>query len=208
MWNGSANNYVDITPLTGGFSGAVIRATDGQHQGGYAVISVADGGVARAMFWSGTAQSAVDLNPGGKWWTSSVDGVFGDQQVGSASDGFFKAALWRGTASSFVSLHPPGAIGGSGAVDTNGIQQVGYVGARAYVWNGTADSGFDLHQFLAPGFTSSVARSIDAAGNIYGSAIDTLGNNHAVAWLVPEPSVLALAAPCAAVLLSRRRRQP
>jgi hypothetical protein len=207
MWNGSANDYVDLTPLTGGYSGAVIRATDGQHQGGYAVISVAGGGVSRAMLWSGTAQSAVDLNPGGKWYTSFLDGVFGDQQVGSASDGFFKAALWRGTAASFVNLHPAGRLGGSGAIDTNDIQQVGYIGNHAYLWNGSAESALDLHQFLEPGFTSSVARSIDANGNIYGSAIDTLGNNHAVAWLVPEPSVLALAAPCATTLLARRRRR-
>jgi hypothetical protein len=50
---------------------------------------------------------------------------------------------------------------------------------------GSADSVVDLHTFLPPEFTSSVARSIDTDGNIVGDAIDALGDPH-VFLLIPE----------------------
>jgi hypothetical protein len=192
LWKNGADDYVDLTPQIGGYDGAIVRTVDRQHQAGYATLN---GGYSHAMLWSGTAQSAVDLHPGGVWTFSNVNGIFGEEQVGAASNGGVRAAMWHGTAASFVSLAPPGMLGSSGLSATNGTQQVGFVfvgaganGAHAFVWSGTAESALDLHQFLPIGFIASSALDIDASGNIFGYADDVQGNSHAVAWLVPEPS--------------------
>jgi hypothetical protein len=89
----------------------------------------------------------------------------------------------------FIDLHPS-VFPSSEALAVSGGQQVGdgFTGIsginHALLWTGSADSVVDLHNFLPPEFTSSIAEGIDADGNIvgYGSAPD---GTHAF-LLIPE----------------------
>ena len=63
---------------------------------------------------------------------------------------------------------------------------------HALLWNGSAASYVDLHQFLPTGFVSSYAEGIDSYGNIVGEAEDSLGNAYAIVWVVPEPATMVL----------------
>ncbi len=69
-------------------------------------------GYEHALLWSGTAASAVDLNPSGIDLVYAY-GISGGQQVGSgygsATGGIiYHALLWSGTAASAVDLNPSG----------------------------------------------------------------------------------------------------
>jgi hypothetical protein len=127
-------------------------ATNGTQQVGDGLNSL--GGQDHALIWSGTASSAVDLNPSG-YAASVALGISPNvnQQVGwASSDGDAldeHAALWTGTASSFLDLNPAGSAQ-SAAYAANGTQQVGFASAtpnapQAYLWYGTAASAVDLN---------------------------------------------------------------
>ncbi len=232
VWDGTAATAVDIHP--GGFTNSVAMATTGTaHVGCGGTSAFPD----HALLWTGTLPSAMDLHPTGlpkdstlKFSRSEALGIGGDQQVGFArygsDDAESHAVLWTGTAESAVDLSPPGLsssthIFSTIAIATNGSQQIGYSEGsgetgpaleHALLWSGTADSMVDLHQYLPPGFGSSAAAGIDAAGNVVGWASPyntTFGvPNHAILWqLVPEPTGLAPAAPAGLGLLARRRRR-
>ena len=95
-------------------------ATDGSKQGGWVGLQDGTGGY-HATMWSGSAASAVDLNPAG-YFDSRVTGMTSEFQVG---DGWFggpansngatrHALLWYGTADSVVDLNqflPPSILG-------------------------------------------------------------------------------------------------
>jgi hypothetical protein len=194
MWSGSAASAVDLTPLTLGFGAGRALDTDGVQQAGvgFQVIGINAFAGPFAVVWSGSADSAVNLNPPDSS-TSQAYGVYGGQQVGY---GYVpsRALLWTGSAESKVELHPEG-YESSVANATNGVQQVGsgFVGAstgaahsHALVWSGSAASAVDLNQFLPPGYTDAAATGIDAAGNVVGWASrgpsDVPANVHAVLW--------------------------
>jgi hypothetical protein len=106
-----------------------------------------------------------------------------------------------------IDLNPSGFTY-SVATGVSGGQQVGsgYGPAtggqnHALLWAGSADSVVDLHTFLPPGFTDSVATGIDSDGNIVGQASGPGVGPHAFLWepvaspaapAVPEPSALSL----------------
>ena len=161
---------------------------------GLLVCLTADGGLA-------TTYTTIDLNPNG-FTNSCANGINGNQQVGygqgSATGNQTHAILWNSSAEHYVDLNPSGFIESS-ALATSGNQQVGRgqgsaTGNKdhALLWNGSAADYIDLHQLLPAGFVSSYAESIDIYGNISGVAIDNSGNFHAIVWLVPEPTTLAL----------------
>ena len=225
VWNGTAASAVDVHPS--GFRDSIANATTATQHVGY---GTAADFIRHALLWSGTSSAAVDLNPtalSAEVNASVALGICGNQQVGFVGNGRFTdtvshAVLWTGTAASAVDLHPPGPASSTGfvttiAAATNGSQQVGYSvpavfgGGKehALLWSGTADSMVDLHQFLPPGFGSSGALGIDAAGNVVGwasPAVVNIGQDHAILWLpVPEPGGLALAALAAPARLTRRR---
>jgi len=91
------------------------------------------------------------------------------------------AFLWSGPNGSVVDLNPTNLTGftESDAYATNGTQQVGFGDGSAtgnnddaLLWSGTANSAIDL-QLLLPAagtWTSSYADSIDAEGDVYGTA--------------------------------------
>ena len=204
VWHGSPSSVVDLHP-TAGFKESAAFATNGAQQAGYGFTT---GGQQHALLWSGTAASAIDLNP--RDATSSiVTGLSHDLQMGSAGAiiGRSHATLWTGSAESAVDLHPAG-FDSSGIFSTNGTVHVGsgiVAGtdvSHALVWNGT-NPPLDLHQFLPPQFTSSMARGVDEFGHVVGVAF--IGQRgHAVMW-VPEPS--ATAAIAAGTMLTGLRRR-
>jgi hypothetical protein len=192
LWTGSADSYVDLTPNA---QRAVASATDGTHQGGRVGGSWSSGGYWHASLWSGTAASWVDLNPGG-YVDSTVWGMGGDQQVGSATVGqvfgFQHAILWRGSAASVIDLNPAGSSG-SIAWATDGNQQVG-VGLnrsqqddKALLWSGSAGSVIDLTPST---FLSGAAYGV-AGGHQVGYG-DTGSAQHALVWAGSADSFLDL----------------
>ncbi|HEX8558858.1 MAG TPA: hypothetical protein VF668_12170 [Pyrinomonadaceae bacterium] len=195
MWSGSAASAVDLTPLGLGFGAGRALGTDGVQQVGFGqqVLGINAFSGPFAVVWSGTADSAVNLNPPDSG-SSQANAVSGGQQVGF---GYYphRALLWSGSAESVVELQPDG-FAASEANATNGVQQAGsgFVGdaftmeghSHALVWAGSAASAVDLNQFLPPGFTDAAATGIDAAGNVVGWASrgpsDDPANVHAVMW--------------------------
>jgi hypothetical protein len=127
--------------------------------------------------------------------------------------------LWFGAAASAVDLNPTDIAGVSYsfATATNGAEQVGLGAAvingpkEALLWSGSAASAIDL-QLLLPAtgtWTNSWGTSIDADGNVFGTAEGTfngVSGYFAVDWfLVPEPASFGVLAVGAFRLLRRRR---
>jgi len=202
LWSGSAASAIDLTPFNLGFGAGQALGTDGVQQVGYGqqVLGANAFSAPYAVLWTGTADSAINLNPVGSI-ESQAKAVFGGQQVGF---GFARHALmWTGSAASFVDLHPAG-YSISEANATNGVQQVGYGllgntstvsgNSHALVWSGSAASVIDLNQFMPLGFTDATATGIDAAGNIVGWASTgsrgTPANIHAVIWVPSDPAIV------------------
>jgi hypothetical protein len=136
------------------------------------------------MLWTGTADSAVDLNP------TELSGITGS--VACATNGTVQVGygygpgfeynvdlLWTGTAASAINLEP---------------LLPGYT--NHWSWLGANDTQ---------------AYSIDSAGNVYGAAwgtYDDMTGLFAVEWsLVPEPATGSLLLIAGAGILMRRRRQ-
>jgi hypothetical protein len=158
-----------------------------------------------ALLWRGTASSVVDLGPTGFNY-SFARGIYGNQQVGDGdgpvTGNDTHALVWTGSADSFVDLNPTGASA-STAYATNGSEQAGNFQdftidryQHACVWFGTADSFMELPP-LQPedgNWKNSYAYSIDAAGDVFGTASrlnDSGGSDlYAVEWpvAVPEPA--------------------
>lgn len=221
LWTGTADSAVDLNPTVAGATVASVAlgVAGGQEVGD----SGSNTSPLHAVLWTGTAASAVDLHPSDPSFITSVAvATSGTQQVGQASDGAPKAFLSYGTAASAVNLNPINlsGINASVAVATNGLQQVGWgydasVATdtdQALVWSGSPDSAVDLQSALpATGtWNYSGARSIDPAGNIFGTANGTYGGvsgDFAVEWSpVPEPSSPLLLGAGALVFLRPRGR--
>lgn len=194
LWRGSATSIVDLHPLGIGCERSYAHDTDGHRQVGNGYFPTPSNTTpSRALLWSGTAASVVVLHPTG-YTRSFAEGVSGDEQVGYAfntqGDGNSRALLWHGTAASVVNLHPTGYITSS-ALATNGVMQVGSgstaaTGSQSHAlrWSGTAGSVVDLHTLLPSEFSqgSSIAKEIDAFGNIVGLAQRPDGSTVAVLW--------------------------
>lgn len=197
LWFGTAASAVDLTPLALGFGAGRALGTDGVQQvgTGYTIIGINAWSGPYAVLWSGTAASAVNLNPAGSM-ASQANAVSNGQQVGFD---FYPrhALLWRGSAESVVDLHPGAGYATSEANATNGTQQAGFgfVGdestqighTHALVWSGTAASAIDLNQFMPLGFTDAAATGINANGSIVGWASKGTPSNpanvRAVMWV-------------------------
>lgn len=145
-----------------------------------------------AMMWSGTAASAVDLNPAG-YTSSTAYGISmtGETQVGNA-DG--DAMLWHGSASSATDLNPAGFYA-STAYGTDDAQQVGAGRVRAetggpehaLLWSGTAASAVDLNPR-----GGSDSEAFGAAGGQQAGFGVIGGYWHAMLWYGTAASALDL----------------
>jgi hypothetical protein len=228
LWTGTAASAVDLNPTNlSGITSSEALGTDGAQQVGY-------GGPffgTHALLWTGTAASAVDLNPSG-FADSIAYGINGTQQTGGGKPSILSgshALLWTGTAASAVDLNPTNfsGIDDSVAYATNGIQQVGYGEGsgtglepfgdgyypNALVWTGTAGSAVNLQRLLpATGtWNGSTAYSVDASGDVFGTADGTFNDVTAtfvVEWSpVPEPAASSLLLIVGGGMLTRRRRK-
>jgi hypothetical protein len=192
VWHGTSASFVDLHP-NGAFR-SVAHATDGTLQGGD--FQTEFGGT-HAALWSGTAASMMDLNPPGAGG-STIYGMAVGQQVGFGIFGtpsVDHAGIWSGTSSSWIDLNPAGSS--SILYATCGSAQVGVLnGLDAAIWFGTAGSVIDLHSFLPPGYSYSVATSVSDSNGIFyvgGWAYRSGGpSQEAFLWVgVPAPSGLA-----------------
>jgi len=142
-----------LNPAGGGVSQAY--GVGGNQQVGYVNVNYGDLNQ-HAFLWSGSATSAVDLNPSGLIGTSNsaydseAYGTDGKQQVGWANvNGLDHAILWSNTAASAVDLNPAG-FNQSEALGISGDQQVGSANGHAFLWFGTAASAVNLDPDDAP----------------------------------------------------------
>ncbi|MDQ2985845.1 MAG: hypothetical protein M3R13_03880 [Armatimonadota bacterium] len=159
MWFGSAASRTDLHPA-GAFS-STARGIHTLIQAGSADFGTGD----HAGTWSGSAASWVDLHPPNAT-TSQAWGMHLGDVVGMAViGGVTKAYLWRDQG---IDLHPPGADLSHAYAVSHG-RQVGYAVNRgiygALIWAGTRKSVHDLHAYLPPGSTYSIAKSIHVDGD-------------------------------------------
>jgi hypothetical protein len=73
------------------------------------------------------------------------------------------------------------------------------------LWNGSAESYIDLHQFLPTEFSTSNARNIDDYENIVGQATDISGNIHAILWEPVHEASTLFTLGLGAVMLRKKR---
>jgi hypothetical protein len=193
LWSGSAGSVVQLGPNLSLLCSVSTGICSGQ-QVGYAYSDGASENT-RAYLWTGSMESAIDLNPIG-WASSYALGTNGVQQVGYGSSSSFvntHAVLWSGTAASAVDLHPSG-FNGSKACGISGGQQVGYGDGIGYqhalLWSGTAASVVDLNP---NGFISSQALSVSSGQQVGYGLLET-GNNamHALLWSGSAASAMDL----------------
>jgi hypothetical protein len=212
LWNGTAASMVDLNPTILGEEDdteSCAIATDGTHQVGYGdgdlTINSESGFTdSHALLWTGTAASAVDLNPTNLNFTSSAAfGVVGTQQVGcgwvgdttiypgtnsmGTNGSGSHALLWNGTAASAVDLTPTNLAVktlDSAAVGTNGTEQVGWGYASVKVNKRVSDYYYAL---LWNGTAASAVDlntllpSTDTWTNAAAYSIDSFGNVYGAA---------------------------
>ena len=168
---------------------SVGRGISGTNQVGYGQKS--SEGVDHALLWSGTASSAVDLNPAGFLYARAESASHGSQAGWGVLPGFLDnphALLWHDTAAGAVDLNPSG-FDYSQAFGVSGGNQVGVGGGpatggstigHALLWSGTAASAVDLNP---SGFSHSVSHGISGSTQVgWGDGSVTGGNNHALLW--------------------------
>ena len=172
---------LDITPS--GYFGADILGIAGTQQVGSGQLT--EQAQPHAILWTGTAESAIDLNPSA--FTGSVAySTDGATQVGSATNAANQthAALWSGTAATFVDLNPANAAASS-AFAISGGQIVGKIDNHAFLWSGATGPKVDLHP---SGFDSTVAKGANStAGKQVGYGVKTSSGpgatiTHALVW--------------------------
>lgn len=214
-WRGSAASGVDLHPI--GWAYGFSRAKgchDGEEVGYVSTVAYPDDDsqgyhtTSHAVKWSGSAASAVDLNPAG-YIASEALCTSGTQQGGwgLALNGVTysqHAMLWSGSVDTAVDLHPAGYTD-SKVTAINGTQQVGegWIGAQsaygsvrhALAWSGTANSVIDLNQYLPAGYTNGVATGVDTNGNIVGYAYNTPYGYHPTGLSVPAGAIAVVFAP-------------
>jgi hypothetical protein len=167
LWTSAGLTNLSPTNLNGITQSAAL-ATDGSVQvGASSYTNFSASAVHHALLWSGTAASAVDLNPSQLGITySQAYGVGGNQQVGAGSTNSSGqgtvALLWTGTATSAVNLNPTNlGISSSSAASTDGIHQVGAGivsnNYHALLWTSTAASAVDLNPTDLAGSYESLA---------------------------------------------------
>src|SRR5205807_7138563 len=110
---------IDLNPP--GFLHSQINGLDANHQVGSGLSQI---GLDHALLFSGSAKSAVDLNPDVMTYGSSVaygishNKIVGEAYLTNGPEPIGHAFLWLGSADHFVDLHPAGFLeSGAGSID-------------------------------------------------------------------------------------------
>jgi hypothetical protein len=168
--------FVDLhSPAAGAISmGSAIG--DGQQVG---LGTSPTNGASRALLWSGSAASVVNLNPAAAQSSQAV-GVSGGKQVGYVdfTGNEQHAVIWSGTAASFVDIHPAG-YAESTAIRIHVNDIVGTGNDHALLWTGPAHTFTDLHP---EGFVSSSVNDVFAGRQGGSAALSGTGPSHALVW--------------------------
>ncbi len=190
LWTGSAASAIDLHPTFNPYSKA-LGVRNGQ-QVGFTAISHYPMGDAigyqpgtRAVLWTGTAASAVDLHPIG-YDASQALATNGTQQGGHAYIALptprQHAMMWSGSPDTSIDMHPAAysdsritALTATKQVGDGWMGPMGQPGSvrHALVWSGTPESVVDLNQYLPVGYTHAVATGVDANGNVVGYAYNS-----------------------------------
>ncbi len=139
LWSGSAASYVNLhrPEWDAPYVGSIALATNGTQQVGWrgGINDDGDGPPPEAILWSGTAASAVSLQPPGTYESYAL-AMDATRQVGLVN---FGAALWSGTAESWVNLHTllPGTYSGSEATGISMHEGVITISGRAFTSGGS-----------------------------------------------------------------------
>ncbi|HLP85525.1 MAG TPA: hypothetical protein VK157_14345, partial [Phycisphaerales bacterium] len=183
LWNVASNVPISLNPNPSQW-GAEVAAAGGGQQVGYIDRNefIPRRYRPRAVLWTGTAESYVDLSTPFPSGGTRAFGVGGGQQVGVtlvdlSTNPDVRATLWSGSTASHVYLHVPAIMFASGADATDGTQQVGSFiklpsdtspgVERAALWSGSAASFVNLHP---PGAADSRAIAVSngvQVGNMY-----------------------------------------
>jgi hypothetical protein len=195
LWSTTSTGFVDVGPTDiSGIRDSNIFGMDGAQQVGSASVAATINNtqtiVSHAILWSGTADTAVDLNPTSLGFNNSqAYGTDGVNQVGLASSevGLSDAMLWSGSANSGVDL-------GSGAAEgVFGDQEVGTSNGHAVLWTGTAISKVDLNPTDISGILRSTALGTSGTqqvGTAAGTPTDY--NDYATLWTGSADSAVIL----------------
>lgn len=157
------------------------------------------GSTPHALMWSGTAASAIDLNPVG-YSQSVAYGNFGTTVVGFAAPvgSFNHAVLWNGSAASVVDLNPAGFQSSIANAATTAKQVGAAYGTttnfnnHAFLWGGTAATAVDLNP---SGFGTSNATGVSGNIQVGAGTLQSAAASHALMWSGTAASVVDLSPP-------------
>lgn len=179
----SAYQFVDLTPP--GYTDGVARSGNASVQVGHGSTPT---GFSHPFLWRGSADSVVDLHPGGIYRASSATGISGDTQVGYAlvTDHVWDthAVMWHGSAASMVDLNPAGTSR-SALWDIAGNEQVGHIWPAdvpyAAIWHGSASGVINVNPAWAYESLINATDGTSQVGNAYTIEVDGT-HAHAVRW--------------------------
>ncbi len=189
MPSGGAMVMNDLHPSSG-FNATIAMAIDGTTSVGFGT----NGSTDHALVWTGASNTPTDIHPSAGYPNSQASAVSGNFIVGFGDQGSNRhALLWSGTNNNPIDLTPAGFVG-SEATSVKGNLIAGYVSSatetHAAAWT-TSGGGFvDLHSKLAGlkyngvliDIQYSIARAVNASGDIAGFVVDTSGNSYPVVW--------------------------
>lgn len=197
----AAGNYtlVDLTPsnyLEGFFQGA--GGTFGVGNGSFLLPDppFPDARGSRAFVWDQSTGTMTDLDADGVYSATFAFGAGGNQQVGYGfTSGPNIALLWTGSTSSTVQLNTQGTLQ-TVAYATDGFTQVGSAitakslgESRAWMWNGTAESG---RQLTHPDtFNASLAAKV-RNGRVVGTGDDINYYQAGLYWASEDADVVVI----------------
>ena len=194
---GPTYQFVDLNPP--GAETSTATGIDASEVVGSIAIRLPTGAIqARAVLWTGSNHTVVDLTPTDTF--ANGRGISGGHQVGTVLqkpnvENIERAFLWSGSRQSGVDLTPSG-FSGADATGVWGDHQVGSgVGpgtagdSHALLWSGTAGSFVDLNPF---GASRSLAFGVYGSKQVGFYLVHPTGPVHAVLWTGSAASAVDL----------------